>query len=147
MDDKSLWALPARFPKKRASSGPRKQPERSLQIRVATMLTWMLPPEVPWTAIGHGGGGERRGQILKRMGVKPGWMDIILVFRGRFIGIELKSGTYLSEPQKLVHTQIVAAGGVVRVCKSEEEVVEFLEVLGVPLNPVRLSPADRASGF
>ena len=150
-----LWSLPAGYKSKksRTSSTPRKQPERSLQTRIATMLSWMLPPEVPWTSIAHGvyvsgdpKQAARMGARLKAAGLHAGWPDLMLIFKSRPIFIEIKAGTYLSQPQKLVHTQIVAAGGIVRVCRSEDDVVELLEALGVPLR-ARLSPAERASAI
>lgn len=146
MSGNGLWSQPARATRKRPATGiKRAQPERGLQIRVAVMLSWMLPGEVPWTAIGHGGGGEQRGRILKRMGVQAGWPDIHFVWKGRACYCELKaSGGALSPAQKMVHESIMRAGGIVRVCKSEEEVVDFLTILGVPMQ-ARLSPADRAS--
>lgn len=150
-----LWSKPAHYRKTNTQSANKKraQPERSLQIRVATMLSWMLPPEVPWTAISPGvinpadrEKAARMGARLKAAGLHAGWPDLMLIVKGRFVGIELKASTYLSPIQKQVHAQIVAAGGVVRVCKSEEDVIAFLDVLGVPRNKVRLSPAERASG-
>lgn len=146
MSGNGLWSLPARAVRKRQPSGiKRAQPERSLQIRVAVMLSWMLPATVPWTAIGHGGGGEQRGRILKRMGVQAGWPDVHFIWKGRACYCELKASSgVLSPAQKLVHQAITAAGGVVKVCKSEEDVVGFLTMLGVPMQ-ARLMPADRAA--
>lgn len=147
-----LWSLPARMPKKRQSTGaPRKQPERSLQTRVATMLSWMLPPEVPWSSIAHGvyipgdeNVAKRIGARLKASGLHRGWPDLILLWRGQsaFIEMKSKSGS-LSPEQREVHAKIKLAGGVVRVCKSEDEVVAFLADLGIEMR-ARLSPAERA---
>lgn len=101
-------------------------------MHVAELLSWLLPPEVPWTAIGHGGGGKLRGMILKGMGVHAGWPDVILVYRGRFYGIELKAGTGLSPAQKSVHAAILAAGGAIAVCKSVDQVCGQLGVWLIP---------------
>jgi hypothetical protein len=144
----SLWSLPANLSKRRAPSGPRKQPERSLQIRVATMLSWMLPPEVPWTSIAHGVFipgklGERIGGQLKASGLHRGWPDLHFIWRGIPAYIELKAGSSLSPEQRDVHARIKLAGGRVAVCKSEDEVVAFLADLGIEMR-VRLSPAERA---
>ncbi len=112
-----------------------KRPEQKLQIMVAKYLEQVLPPEIPWTAIGHGGGGAARGKILKAMGVHPGWPDVHLVFLRRACYIELKvpKTGRLSLDQKKVHTALVLAGGVVATCRSVDEVEDFLKVLGVPL--------------
>ncbi len=151
MSGNGLWSLPAGFKPKSAPGKKRAQPERSLQIRVATMLSWMLPPEVPWTSIAHGVfiSGDRMAAIragarLKAMGLHAGWPDIHFIFKGRACYLELKAGQGRSPEQKLVHSAIAAAGGVVCVCKSEEEVIGFLGTLGVPMQ-ARLMPADRAA--
>lgn len=103
-------------------------------MQVAGFLRWALPRDVPWTAIGHGGGGKMRGMILKGMGVQAGWPDVHLIVRGRPVYIELKAekGT-LSDAQRGVHTAITLAGGVVTVCRSLDDVKDFLEVLGIQL--------------
>ena len=146
-----MFILPAHMPRKRAASGiKRKTPERSLQKRIATMLTWMLPQSVPWTAIAHGvfipgdrDQAARIGANLKAQGLHRGWPDIHFIWKSKACYIELKAGSALSKAQKDVHPQIVSAGGVVRVCRSEEDVVDFLTMLGVPLQ-ARLTPAERA---
>lgn len=109
-----------------------RRPEQALQKAVTEYLGWVLPPDVPWTAIGHGGGGAARGAILKGMGVKPGWPDLHLIWRGRACYIELKAGQALSPAQKAVHASIVAAGGVVAICHSIDQVQDILDVWGVP---------------
>lgn len=152
MSGNGLWSLPADLKRKTATPGKKRaQPEHSLQVRVAAMLSWMLPPDVPWTSIAHGVfiPGDRlkaiqAGARLKAMGLHRGWPDIHFIFKGRACYMELKAGQGRSPEQKQVHADITAAGGVVRVCKSEEEVVDFLTILGVPMQ-ARLSPADRAS--
>lgn len=116
-----------------------------MQIQVATFLHWALPPDVPWTAIGHGGGGKLRGMILKAMGLQPGWPDIHLIINRRAAYIELKSVTgTLSDAQKQVRDAILQAGGIIATCRSVDEVGTFLEGLAVPLR-ARLMPAERAA--
>lgn len=154
LSSNGLWSLPKGVRKRsvRQPGQRNKKTEHSLQVRVATMLAWMLPPEVPWTSIAHGVFipgklGERIGGQLKAAGLHRGWPDLHFIWRGRACYIELKAGTSLSPEQRAVHQQITVAGGVVRVCKNEEDVIDFLDVLGVPRNQVRLSPAERASGL
>lgn len=142
-----MYRLPAHVKSSASKHGKstRKHPEQTLQTQVATFLHWALPPDIPWSAIGHGGGGKLRGMILKGMGVQAGWPDLHLIVRGRPIYIEIKSASgTLSEAQKAVHSAITVAGGVVSVCRSVDDVRAFLEILGVPLQ-ARLMPADRAA--
>ncbi len=123
---------------------PRLHPEQDFQETVANYLKWALPPQVFFTSIAHGGGGRLRGAMLKKTGMKAGVPDILIVWRGRPVFLEIKTrGVYLSAVQKEIHTEIVLAGGVVTVIRSLEELVDFLEVLGVPLQ-ARLTPAERA---
>jgi VRR-NUC domain len=133
MSGNGLWVLPASFKQSRRPGTGRKHPEQSLQTHVASLLTWLLPPEVPWTAIGHGGGGKTRGMILKGMGLHAGWPDMVLLHRGRSCWIELKAARgSLSPEQKVVHEALRAAGGWVAVCRSTDEVRGVLDAWGIP---------------
>ena len=76
--------------------------------------------------------GQRTGvgliQKRKRQGVRSGWVDIEVIYKGRFIGIELKTKKgRLSEAQKKCHDDIILAGGLVPVCRSLTEVMDFME--------------------
>jgi hypothetical protein len=118
-----------------ASSAPRAHPEQDFQQAVAAFLDAAMPREIPWTAIGHGGGGELRGKFLKSMGLKAGWMDLVFVLppRGQFAGIELKAGASVSTAQISVHNRVREAGALVAVCRSIEEVETTLRQWGVNL--------------
>ncbi len=116
--------------------------EQNFHIVVAQFLNLALPPEYPWTTIGHGGGGKTRGGILKAMGVKPGWPDIIILKPGfvdgngnlRFIGLELKAERgRLSPQQNSVHGSIKIAGGMVYVTRTLAEVEGALRAEMIPL--------------
>ena len=137
----AFW-LPANF-KTTASRKPaakRSHPEQSLQTHVAGLLSWLLPDEVAWTAIGHGGGGKMRGAILKGMGLKAGWPDILILYqkRAHFVELKARTGT-LSPEQRAVHRSIVLAGSTVATCKSVEEVKMILEVWGIPMRTMKPS--------
>lgn len=119
----------------------RKQPERQFHQSVAQFLDVVLQSPVEWTSIGHGGGGAVRGAILKSMGLKPGWPDIIIsspieVSRCKFalmVGLELKSqeGT-VSLDQKRVHSALERSGWQIFVCRNLSDVLEALDTAGVP---------------
>ena len=67
------------------------------------------------------------------MGLKAGTPDLVLCWKGRLIGIELKAGRgRLSDPQIETHEAITLAGGVVATCRTLDEVIAFLATLGVP---------------
>ncbi len=113
---------------------PRKHDEDDLHRAVADYLTLAMPPAVPWTTMPAGGGGKVRGARLKAMGLHPGWPDLQIVFRGRYIGIELKSGKCVpSSAQKAMHARLRLAEGLVYTATSVEAVEGFLRGAGVPL--------------
>lgn len=124
-------------------------PEQALQKGVAQLLDMVLASPVEWTAIGHGGGGRVRGAILKAMGLKPGWPDIIIstpfqhcrANASLMVGIELKAleGS-VDEHQKIVHSRLEKSGWRIYVCRSLEEVLAALDDSGTPYRPVRLWP-------
>ena len=60
----------------------------------------------------------------------PGWPDIIACWRGRFLGIEVKRpGEEPSEEQRRVHEELAAAGAIVLIVHSLEDLVFALRGL------------------
>lgn len=116
---------------------PRQHPERALQKAVAGYLTYALPEGsgVEWTAFPAGGGGHVRGAILKAMGLKAGWPDILVVHQGLLHGIELKAPKTgrVSAKQGDTIQRLHTAGVTTHVCRSVEGVEEALRLSGVPL--------------
>ena len=67
------------------------------------------------------------------MGLRAGTPDLVLCWRGRFIGVELKAnGGRLSPAQHETHGEITLAGGVVTTCRTLDDFTAFLAKLGVP---------------
>ena len=115
----------------------RNRPEDALHQTVAEFLgikrNLALPSDAVWTTMPAGGGGKVRGAKLKARGLKPGWPDILIVYRGRLICIELKSPKGVRSPaQKLIHAQLSAAGALVYTATSLAAVEGFLRVI-IPL--------------
>jgi hypothetical protein len=109
-------------------------PEYQLHKQVAQYLAVALPDNCFFTTIGHGGGGRVRGAMLKGLHLVPGVPDILILFTGRAIFLELKTATgRLSESQKAVHNKITLCGHVVTTCRSLDEVIDRLIVFGIPL--------------
>lgn len=141
----TAFVLPSHLLRKRApSTKPRQTPEKTLQMQVATWLSRHV--DIPWTAVGHGISTIKRvktkdgrwispeGNTLKKMGVRAGWPDIHFIHQKRACYIELKSEKgAVSDAQRDVHVAITAAGGIVSTCRSLDEVIGFLDMLGVPL--------------
>ena len=99
-----------------------KHPEQALHRQIADYLSWALAAPAYWTTIGHGGGGQMRGMVLKGMGVKAGFPDIAIFYEGRAFLLELKAPKgALSAVQKEAHPALKAAGCLVEVIRSLDE--------------------------
>ncbi len=75
-----------------------------------------------WVRKKHGGGMGHAGDP-----------DIHACIRGRFVGIEVKKvGEPVSRIQQLTLARIVSAGGIAFIATSWDQVVEALEMNGIP---------------
>jgi hypothetical protein len=103
---------------------------------VAEYLDWALPGDFRWLHIPNG---EKRdpiiAAILKRMGVKQGAADVLILRPvGLFVWIELKSNTgSLSRPQREWRDWCRAIGAPWFLCRSLDDVIEALESLQISL--------------
>jgi len=119
--------------------------EAQLHQQVVNHLRWALPAD---TALHHSvneskGTARWHRQRLDK-GMHPGWPDLEIIYRGRFIGIELKSKVgRLSPNQKKCHRAIILAGGVVEVARSLDDVIGFLSQL-IPLRGTNDKRTDDA---
>ncbi len=116
---------------------PTSSTEQSLQRTVAEYLTWCVPapPSGPWwTAVNPIPAKSRAAAGLsKAMGLRAGTPDIVMCWKGRLVGIELKAGRGRVSPAQLeAHDAITLAGVVVTTCRTLDEVAAFLTTLGVP---------------
>ncbi len=111
--------------------------EESLQRTVAEYLAWCVPapPDGPgWPAVNPIPAKSRAAVGISRaMGLRAGTPDIVLCWKGRMVGIELKAGRGRVSPAPCeTHDAITLAGGVVTTCRSLDDVAAFLATLGVP---------------
>ena len=112
----------------------RAHPEQDFQIEAATALGWLLPEPYWFTAIGHGGGGSERGQALKRMGLKPGVLDLLIRGPGLVGWIELKVGHKVASKEQLaLMARFESYGDKTAVCYCLEEIIDTVRSWGVPL--------------
>lgn len=93
----------------------RNRPEQALQIATASYLDLALPEDAVWFHPPNGGARSKaEAGIFKAMGVKAGVPDIIIIWRGRVIAIELKAPNgRLSTAQKDMHAYLTQAGAFV----------------------------------
>lgn len=70
----------------------------------------------------------------KAMGLKAGMPDYFVWYNGRTIGIELKrEDGVLSDAQKAMHPKLAGAGVMTYVCRTPEQVIEWLDIEGIPM--------------
>lgn len=106
-----------------------------------SMVQWLEtcidpPPLGPyWSAVNPlPNKSKAQAGMSKAMGMKAGVPDLIMCWKGKFIGIEVKPpGKYLSSVQSQTHMAISYVGGLVHVVHSVDELQAFLLVLGVPI--------------
>jgi hypothetical protein len=103
----------------------------------ALLRTIVLEPAV-WTPFPSGNDvgvlSRAAAGKLQADGFEPGWPDYLVLFNGKVVGIELKrEGGVLSAAQKAMHPRLYRAGCPVYVCRTPEEVVEYLNIERVPL--------------
>ena len=127
-------------PQHRDSLGPagadmdRGMTEAQLHKSVAQYLALALPKDAVWTTVGHGGGGKVRGAQLKARGLRAGWPDVQIIFRGKFYGIELKGPNGRLSPEQIACAKsIVDAGGDYTRAHAVSEVEDWLRLLRFPL--------------
>lgn len=99
--------------------------ERGLQQAVFEYLRLALPDGAIAFAIPNGD-----GKITLAPGALSGVPDLCVIYRGRPIFIELKTAKGAVRPsQRFVHDRLVLAGAVVTVCRSLDQVHDFLATL------------------
>lgn len=72
------------------------------------------------------------------MGVLAGVPDLLFWHDGWFGGIELKTGSSLSDKQKAFKSKFEFAGGKYATCKSVKEVCDTLMLWGVKPHPYQM---------
>lgn len=120
--------------------------EHRLQEACAAFLSATLPRDCYWTSVdaGQGAMNIRAAQMRKARGVKAGFPDVSVIWRGGYYGLELKASKgRVSEVQEIAHQQIREAGGQVSVCRSIEDVERALRHWGIPLRGTTLTAQDR----
>lgn len=123
------------------------RPEEQIHRAIVQFLGMALPGDAFMFAIPSQRGTRKRFEmgILKALGVRPGCPDLVVLHRGKFLGLEVKSHTgRISDHQADVADKIVQAGGYYSVVKSVEEVERCLRGWGVILRATVI-PLDRVA--
>jgi hypothetical protein len=103
------------------------RPEDRLQVACAKYLRAALPPRAFFSGIEH----ARRqsvisGAVQKAKGVKRGLADLNIWLDGKYVGIELKVSSSVSEPQREFGAAMIRNGFAWHVARSVEQVDALL---------------------
>jgi len=135
----------------------RNNPEHQIQVAICELLSRALPKDALFFAVPNGG--ERRmftdpktgrkfnlqGKRLKDEGVVRGVSDLIILWAGRMICLEVKAGRgSQSDAQKEWEARATECGAVYRVVRSTDEVREFLTMV-IPTFKARLGESAKAA--
>ncbi len=123
--------------------------ERDLQIQVVQHLQWALPEDALVFHVPNGGSRNKLEAInLKRMGTVAGIPDLVVLHDERAFFIEMKLGKgKLSEAQSFIISRIKRARCKVSLCRSMEDVENFLSECGIPLRTESLTTERIKRGF
>jgi len=107
--------------------------EWSLQIQVTKLLAQYLPDNVFWSALSNAPRTALAGYLARLRGVRSGLTDIIVVYDGRAIWLELKSPAGVaSKVQRQVCAELRAAGADWYLARSAEAALVALRLSNVP---------------
>lgn len=114
-----------------------------MQIVVVNALRLGLPKDaVLWATLNERHVTKATGAYLNRMGRMAGMPDLMILYRGRLLCIELKTRadpvrgvkkSYQSQDQKTAQWALTDAGAVYAVCRSLIEVEDLLAAYQVPM--------------
>lgn len=115
-----------------------RRPEESLHRSIVDWLNWAVPRPPAGPAWFHppNGGGRSKAEagIFKALGTKAGVPDLVFIWRGRVIGVEIKPPKgRLRKVQKELHEEWRSVGALVATMHSINELRDFLIVCGVPV--------------
>lgn len=104
-------------------------------MSVANVLHMALPGDCFWTFINNGmKRGKAAGGKAKAMGMRAGTPDLMFVYRGKALFIEMKAGKGKESPTQIeCHGLLAMAGAPVATCRSVDEVIFTLKGWGVPV--------------
>lgn len=123
-----------RFALDHVRSKPRRE-EASLQESLFAELQVTLPFDAFVFAVPNGGSRHpAEAKNLQKQGVVAGVPDLILIYRGKAFGLELKSEKgRTSDSQLKTFPKLRTAGMRIEVARTRNEAVEHIKEMGIPL--------------
>lgn len=121
--------------------------ESQLQASAIQWMQFQLHPNVIYFAVPNG---EHRNIVtakrLKGQGVMRGVADIILLYGGKALCLEMKTEDgRQSEPQRVFEAKCVYQGIPYIICRSLDDVMEACKRFAVPTKAVSIEPAQVAA--
>jgi len=105
-----------------------------MQVEVARLFATWLPSDAFWTATDATTTSPTTGLMRRMRGCKAGLPDILILYRGTLIAIELKSPQGRCTPsQRAVREALLRAGADWFECRSPNAV---MQAVGVPFNMI-----------
>ena len=104
---------------------PRNRPEEDLHRSVADYLDLALPSDAIWWHTPNQRGTRKawENKLLKALGVRAGFPDIAILWRGHLYCIELKSSTgRASKEQQELMDRLRQSGASVTICRTLDAV-------------------------
>ena len=113
----------------------RNNQEHRIQVSIANYLATVTPPGSLWFAVPNGGNRDSAtGAILRKEGVRAGVADLVFIYEGRTLFMEVKTASgRLSSSQVRFRDLAVTAGCKCVVVRSIDDVERVLLAFGVPL--------------
>ena len=123
----------------------RSQDEFRLQVAVVQHLRLCAPAGCYFTALPFGEyRSPRTGARLKAAGVRAGAPDILILYQGRALGLELKAAKgRQNDAQRLTERDWIRAGGDYRVATGIDEALAVLRGWGILPENYSFEPARR----
>ena len=120
------------------------QREWVLQRAIVAYLSKALPTTAYYTSIDIGSAGSAmQGSLRKARGVKPGIADVLIVYQGVSLWLEIKAGTQLSEAQKLFRDVLQHNGHYWSLVRCPEDAEAACLQAGIPLRATFASITQR----
>lgn len=133
----------------------RQSPEHKIQVAICDVLTYGLPKGAIFWAVPNGGSRSQittksgrkfslEGKRLKDEGVKAGVADMMILWEGRLICLEVKTEKgRQSTAQKEWEAEVTEAGGLYKIVRSTDDVRSFLTMV-IPTFKARLGAGVRS---
>jgi len=118
------------------TSAPRQDREGPIHRAILDLLDLVLPGDAMYHHSPNEldmAGPEAARQIAKarKLGTKPGWPDIEIIWQGRFYGLEIKADSRQSDAQKDIQRDLTRAGAPYAVVRSVTEAEAALKQWGI----------------